>query len=126
MRIRKKQMEALEKIALAAFIDEAVKFLPEVEPARAATLGDQAQLRKWTVEHVDLAFVRGLTAEISILRFLEIALVHGRDFAEDGGTLSMLVNEDCLEDWPTSRGVLDAIATSPEAPPAPAEASIAS
>jgi hypothetical protein len=79
MKVRKAQMEALESVAVEAFVDEMVVHLRECFPEPCRDLGPVG-LRELLRVGVERAEAHGFTNEREVSLYLGLMLVFGRDF----------------------------------------------
>jgi hypothetical protein len=86
MIIRMEQMETLSDYTFRKFVDRMVAHLKKEFPEQTENMGEDA-LRDLINKSMERAETYGVTDDIDIERYLECALLYGRDFDANPQTL---------------------------------------
>lgn len=109
LRIRRRQMEQLDAIALARFGDHASSEAARWSEAPLEALTPE-QRSDWIDERVRRAMDLGLEDARAILAWLEVAAHWGDAFAERAFVVHELMDADAVADWERTRALIAAMA----------------
>ncbi len=117
LRISDQQLESLGALALARFIEAAMKHVIGLDTARFRGVAPAA-VEQWVVSCLARREAVGLVDDgPAVLRWLEVSAIHGDDLAEERLVVHVLNDPSSLERWGPARAAIDAHVAGLEMPP---------